>query len=293
MTAITKENFVGANYDDYVTTYDNAKKVAHAYWVDEIPVVRELHKFMLDFRYSRRDVVFGMPKLSGSRFNANGYDLYNYISVSYKDSPNVIVGAMFLDTDSHVNLKYCVKSDSIKNEKFNEGSTGYNIKATGNVAIAIKNAKTYLKPKALEALIKEHNVKITNGLEKLSAPSFNKLYGIKEVRDSVIEEVQNMIRMGYEPATAQFKTAFETMKTEGEELLRMYRYKPRMCFVWAKPDRVIYKYGDDATETTVYDLANVPQDVRNKIAVLQIGDMGMPVADVGIRITDTFFVVFV
>lgn len=293
MPAITKENFVGKNYDDYVATYDYAKQVAHAYWVDEIPVARDLHKFMLDFRYSRRDVVFGMPRISGSRFNSDGYDVYDCVSVSYKDSVNVKVGLMFIDRDSHANLRYCVGSDSIKNEKFNEGSIGYQTKSTGNVAIAVKNAKTYLKPKALEALIKEHSARITNGLENLSAPSFNKIYSIKEVRDSVIEEVQNMIRMGYEPATAQFRTAFETMRTEGEELLRMYRYKPRMCFVWAKPDRVTYKYEDDTMDKTVYDLADVPQDVRNKIAVLQIGDMNMPIADVGIRITDTFFVVFV
>jgi hypothetical protein len=63
--------------------------------------------------------------------------------------------------------------------------------------------------------------------------------------------------------------------------------------VWAKPDKVEFKYSDDAQVYVVYNVQDVPENVRDKIAVLQIGNAGDAVMDVGSKISNTMYWVFI
>ena len=81
------------------------------------------------------------------------------------------------------------------------------------------------------------------------------------------------------------------MKDHGEELKRLSRYKPKGTFVWLKPDRVEY-IEEGGTAVIVTDVNDVPEDIRNKIAVLQIGANGSAIIEVGMKIDDTKYWVF-
>jgi len=292
MPAITKEDFVGRDYTDYVITYDYAKAVGHLWWVDEIPVARDLHRFMMDFKHARRDVVFGLPHQSRGAFNPDAYDVYSTISVAYKEAPELCVGRLFLDYDKNGKVMFCVKSDAITNEKYNADKDGYHVKRTSNFANAVKNAKTYLKPKLLQSLINDHRVALSQGISKLSDPAKNEYYRIKNIDEPMIAEVENMVRIGYQPATEAFKKAVALIAEKGEELKRMSQYKPKTCFVWAKPDRVVMQV-EDEMEQVLFKLEDVPEHIRNKVAVLQIAEVRKAIVDVGVRLTDTFFCVFI
>lgn len=292
MPAITKEDFVGSDYTDYVNTYDYAKSVGHLWWVDEIPVPRDLHRFMLDFKHARRDVVFTLPKLSRPTFNPDKYDIYSIVGVAYKEAPELSVGMLFLYCDKEGKINFCVKSDAITNEKYNPGNDGYHVKRTSNFANAVKNAKTYLKPKLLNALINDHRVSLTQAISKLGSPARDELYRIKNIDEPMIAEVENMVRSGYQPATEAFKKAMALITEKGEELKRMSQYKPKTCFVWSKPDRVVMQV-EDEMEQVLFKLEDVPEHIRNKVAVLQIAEVRKPIVDVGVRFTDTFFCVFI
>lgn len=292
MPAITKENFIGLDYDDYVKTYIYAKSVGHLWWVDEIPVPRDLQRFMLDFRHARRDVVFTLPTVSRGIFNPDKYDIYHIVGVAYKEAPELSVGTLSLYCDKKGKINFCVKSDVITNDKYNPGNDGYHVKQTSNFANAVKNAKTYLKPKLLNALINDYKVSLVQAISKLGDPARDKLNGIKNIYEPMIAEVENMVRSGYQPATEEFKKAVALMTEKGEELKRMAQYKPKTCFVWSKPDRVVMQV-EDEMEQVLFKLEDVPDHIRNKVAVLQIAEVRKPIVDVGVRFTDTFFCVFI
>lgn len=292
MPAITKDDFVGVDYTDYINTYDYAKSVGHLWWVDEIPVPRELSRFMMDFKHARRDVVFTLPKQSRPTFNPDNYDIYSTVGVAYKEAPELRVGMLFLDKDKNDRMMFCVKSNAIANEKYNPGKDGYTVKQTSNFANAVKNAKTYLKPKLLQSLISDHDVAFHNAVASLGAPARNEYYKIENIDEPMIEEVENMVRIGYQPATEAFKKAVALIAEKGEELKRMANYKPKTCFVWSKPDRVVMQV-EDEMEQVLFKLDDVPDHIRNKVAVLQIAEVRKPITDVGVRFTDTFFCVFI
>ena len=81
------------------------------------------------------------------------------------------------------------------------------------------------------------------------------------------------------------------MKEQGEELKRIVSYKPKKTFVWIKPDRVEYQ-PHTGEPVVAYKLDDVPEDIRNKVAVLQIGEDGHAIMDVGVKVTPTTFWVF-
>ena len=292
MPMITKEDFVGVDYADYVNTYDHAKAVGHLWWVDEIPVHRDLSRFMMDFRHARRDVVFTLPKQSRPTLNPDGYDIYSTVGVAYKEAPELRVGLLFLYCDKNGKMNFCVKSDAIANEKYKPGNDGHTVKQTSNFANAVKNAKTYLKPKMLNALINDHKTVFQYAVASLGDPARNELYRIRNIDQPMIEEVENMVRIGYQPATEAFKKAVALITEKGEELKRMANYKPKTCFVWSKPDRVVMQV-EDEMEQVLFKLDDVPDHIRNKVAVLQIAEVRKPIVDVGVRFTDTFFCVFI
>jgi hypothetical protein len=292
MPAITKDDFVGRDYADYIQTYDHAKAVGHLWWVDEIPVSRDLQRFMMDFKHARRDVVFTLPHQSRPTFNPDNYDIYSIVGVAYKEAPELVVGRLFLYSDKNGKVLFCVKSDAITNEKYGPDKEGYHIKQTSNFANAVKNAKTYLKPKMLNALINDHGASLKHAITALGDPARNDLYRIRNIDQPMIEEVENMIRSGYQPATEAFKKAVALIAEKGEELKRMANYKPKTCFVWSKPDRVVMQV-EDEMEQVLFKLEDVPDHIRNKVAVLQIAEVRKPIVDVGVRFTDTFFCVFI
>jgi hypothetical protein len=100
-----------------------------------------------------------------------------------------------------------------------------------------------------------------------------------------------MIRSGYVPITQDFKEAMLLFKEQGEELKRIANYKPNRVFVWVKPDRVEYQ-PHTGEPVVAYKLDDVPEDIRNKVAVLQIADKNHAIMDVGMKVTETTYWVF-
>ena len=74
---------------------------------------------------------------------------------------------------------------------------------------------------------------------------------------------------------------------------RTANYRPKKIFVWVKPDRVEYQYDTtDGEPVVAYKLDDVPEDIRNKVAVLQIGEKNHAIMDVGMKVTETTYWVF-
>ena len=83
------------------------------------------------------------------------------------------------------------------------------------------------------------------------------------------------------------------MASEGAELKRLRDYKPRTCFVWAKQNSLCYKYSDSADVMEITSMADLPEVIANKLAVLNIAEEGSAIPDVGMRVNKAMFWVFV
>jgi hypothetical protein len=283
-----EEQYFGTyNYESFVRTHEEAKKNNHQYWIDDIPVLNaEMVKFFNEVKYKRRNIVARVDcKKHGGVFEGVG--------IAYQDAPNFPIGKMFVEYASDGKGKlYCVRSDRIKNEKFRDGSEGYEIKKSKDFTKGVKMALTYLKPFTVAEIMENSNSAYDSGLWRMKSDPTNKLDdAVNIARRRIAEEVDNMIRSGYVPVTQDFKEAILLFQEQGEELKRIANYRPKRIFVWVKPDCVEYQ-PDTGEPVIAYKLDDVPEDIRNKVAVLQIGEKNHAIMDVGIKITETTYWVF-
>jgi len=285
-----KEQYFGMyDYDAFVRTHESAKASGHQHWIDDIPVLNaEMVKFFNEVKYKRRNIVARVDcKTHGGVFEGVG--------IAYQDAPNFAIGKMFVEGAPDGNGKlYCVRSDRIKNEKFREGSQGYESKKSKDFTKGVKLGLTYLKPFSIEEVMQNSIESYSAGLYRMRAKPQEMLEEATSIGSGrVMEEVDNMIRSGYVPVTAQFKEAMVLFQKQGEELKRTANYRPKKIFVWVKPDRVEYQYDTtDGEPVVAYKLDDVPEDIRNKVAVLQIGEKNHTIMDVGMKVTETTYWVF-
>lgn len=283
-----KEQYFGTyNYESFVRSHEEAKKNNHPHWIDDIPVLNaEMVKFFNEVKYKRRNIVARVDcKKHGGVFEGVG--------IAYQDAPDFLIGKMFVEYAPDGNGKlYCVLSDRIKNEKFREGSEGYETKKSKDFTKGVKLALTYLKPFAVDEIMDNSISSLNSGLYRLKSEPTEKLDDAATIgRRRVMEEIDNMVRSGYVPITQEFKEAMVLFQEQGEELKRIANYKPKTIFVWVKPDRVEYQ-PETGEPVVAYKLDDVPEDIRNKVAVLQIGEKNHAIMDVGIKITETTYWVF-
>ena len=152
---------------------------------------------------------------------------------------------------------------------------------------------TYLKPLGYDDVLGNCRDQLQRGINDLRSPAREKLQDNLSIqRNDIAQEVAHMIACGYVPSTKAFKDAVDLIAQEGAELRRMQDYKPRACFVWVKPNSLSYRFTDETQVTECTSMDDVPEFVRNKLAVLQIAKNGDAITDVGIRVSDITYWVF-
>jgi hypothetical protein len=283
-----KEQYFGAyDYDNFVRVHEKAKSINHPHWIDDIPVSIEMMKFFNELKYKRRNVV---ARVDCKRHG----DVYEGVGIAYQDSPDFPIGKLFVeDAPDGKGKLYCVQSDRIENEKFRAGSDGYETKKSKDFTKGVKLALTYLKPFSVAEIMGNAVSACDSGLWRIKSEPSDKLDKAASIgRRHVTAEIENMIRSGYVPITQEFKESMVLFQEQGEELKRLANYKPERVFVWVKPDCVEYQPWT-GEPVVAYKLDDVPEDVRNKVAVLQIADKNHAIMDVGMKVTETTYWVFV
>jgi hypothetical protein len=161
------------------------------------------------------------------------------------------------------------------------------------MAKTVKLAMKYLTPLDYDDIHGKCLGNLHTGIHRLREPAQEKLHQKMSIERSVIaQEVAHMIAAGYQPSTEAFKNALDMWVQEGAELKRMQDYKPRACLVWVKPNSLSYKFTEDRVVTECTSMDDVPELIRNKLAVLQIAKNGDAIADVGVRVSDITYWVF-
>jgi hypothetical protein len=295
----TQETYVGlVAFNHFQDVAERAKEKGWAHWIGDIPVHKELLAFYKAFKDKRYNIVPCVDvgtKVVWKRDQdgevLDNVSVYQAIGITFPDTPNFRVGKLIVTNDN--GIMYCVESEKIENEKYSSGSDGYNIRQSKDVKKALKVALQFLKPLDYDDVMERCSSQYRRGLTDLRDTARFKLHDKLEIgRIDMAQEVAHMIASGYVPSTTAFKNALDLIMTEGAELRRMQDYKPRACFVWVKPNSLAYKFTEDKEVTECTQMGDVPELIRNKLAVLQIAKNGDTIADVGVRVSDITYWVF-
>jgi hypothetical protein len=294
----TRENFVGnIDFDRFQRNAEKARELGHEHWIGDIPVRKEMVAFFKAFKDKRYNIVPCIDDNTKTIWKRNddgesiAVPVYNTLGITFPDATDFRSGKLHIMGDAEV--QYCVESKKIENEKYACHSDGYNIRQSKDIKKALKVAMTYLKPLTYDDILDRCRDPLHRGIEHLRSPARERLHERLSIqRNDIAQEVAHMIASGYVPSTPSFKIAVDLIAQEGAELRRMQDYKPRACFVWVKPNSLSYKFTDETQVTECTSMDDVPEFVRNKLAVLQIAKNGDAIADVGMRVSDITYWVF-
>ena len=295
----TQENFIGQiGFDRFQRNVETARTNNHEHWIGDIPVRKEMVVFFKSFKDKRYNIVPCVDKSPtifwkrDAEGESIGMPVFDKLGITFPDAKDFRSGSIIIAHDG-TDMQYCVESDKIENEKYASHSEGYNIRQSKDMKKALKIAMTYLKPLGYDDVLNRCRDQLSNGIEHLRSPAREKLHERLSVqRSDMAQEVAHMIASGYVPSTKAFKDAVDLIAQEGAELRRMQDYKPRACFVWVKPNSLSYRFTDETQVTECTSMDDVPEFVRNKLAVLQIAKNGDAIADVGMRVSDITYWVF-
>jgi len=295
----TQENFIGTvRFDSFQRNVETARTNNHEHWIGDIPVRKEMVAFFKAFKDKRYNIVPCVDKSStvfwrrDAEGESIGIPIYDTLGITFPDATDFRSGNLIIENDG-TDIQYCVESKKIENEKYACTSDGYNIRQSKDMKKALKIAMTYLKPLGYDDVLGNCRDQLQRGINDLRSPAREKLQDNLSIqRNDIAQEVAHMIACGYVPSTKAFKDAVDLIAQEGAELRRMQDYKPRACFVWVKPNSLSYRFTDETQVTECTSMDDVPEFVRNKLAVLQIAKNGDAITDVGIRVSDITYWVF-
>ena len=297
MTKLTDTKRIDADLRSrYEDAYEDAKEHGWEHWIDDaVPVTPALKKFYMEFCHKHKDAGFYIDvRPIRIHVGKGGEDIvpvsvYNRISISFAQAPEMVVGGLMVEADI-----YTVESPRISNKRFKPHNPKYNRKSTKNFVNAIKTAKQYIKAFSFEQVRSNAQDAAENAWDRIRSLANDKLYQIaaRIPFEDVLAEARAMMAVGYKPTTGPFVKLIELFETKGEELNHARNYTPGLkAFVWILNDRAVYQYDGDEM-VTVESPTDMPQELVDRISVLQIGNADQAIIDVGVKVDDTKYWLF-
>jgi hypothetical protein len=299
MTKLTQDRFQSrSDFERYERHYDNAKLNGWTDFIDDaIPVMPKLKNFFLEFRH-KKPMAVAVPdptRAGASAQMPNGHfiTVYSRLGIAFAEAPEIVVGELAVTTTDKSGEVYTVRSDTINNERYKPHNNLYNQKSSKNFVPAIKTAVQHIKPISFEDVMDNSKPALSVARGQINEKAAAKVNSATAMTmTDKFKEVMHMIECGYRPITPAFQNAFSVLNEEGEELKRLLNYAPTKVFVWAQTNRVIYQYENDPVQHVANSVDEVPENIRNKVMVLQIGNKHSAIVDVGIKVDDTKYWVF-
>lgn len=291
------------HYQQYLTHVEQARRfegAGVAFIDDALPVLPPLKRFFLELRHKRPDLIITMKAneyVKRRILDAGDSDSRAYagFGLAFAQAPDIVVGGIFLDRDD--GDSYGVDAPGITNERYAAHNRKHHMKKSKDFKKAMKVAMQHIKPHGFSTLRNEYEHEVVQNISaKIQSPALNTLRNAFQVGlGDMFDELRHMIRTGYTPTTVKMQEAMALVEAEGDELERYRRYNPRKAFVWLNTDKALYSFDGDEQSTALVanTMDELPEDIRNKLSVLQISPAGSTIIDVGLKIDDTKYWVFV
>jgi hypothetical protein len=156
----------------------------------------------------------------------------------------------------------------------------------------VKEALKYLLPTQMQEVVSASEGTIQNYTYEIRERARRAMNEKLRPLESIMrDEIFHMLANGYTPKNEELVKAMEYVKaTEGEyDALR--NYEPERAFVWIKPNEVTYRI--DKEDVVVRSTDELPENIRGKLFVLMVADAGKLIEEVGLKVKDNQFWVFV
>lgn len=283
-----------------LANFTTAKRCGHTCFLgsedgDMVAVLPSLKNFFMEYQHKHKNAVAVIERFAGHRINTehDTFFAHNKISIAFDYALDLTVGQMSVFPDGNGKVIYRVESNSIRNERYKLTNPNYNAKESRDFKIAVKTARQHLREVAFANVRKEAEYTCEAARSSITGAADLAIRGALRMSvPDLLHEVKGMISLGYTPKTAAFLNAVEFIKDKGDELERVKNYKPTAVFVWLQPHCAVYQYSGNPEAHTAHTVDELPEEIRNKIAVLNIGERNSPIIDVGVKVDDTKYWVF-
>jgi len=111
--------------------------------------------------------------------------------------------------------------------------------------------------------------------------------------DFVINEMFKLIESGYKSSTLEFMEAMKYLVENKENIDKYRNFDPDYYGVWVQPKRVVYRKKDSKEDLIVADRNQLPEAIKDKMAVLDIMEKKDYIEEVGLRDEDNIYWVMV
>lgn len=271
--------------------FDVATQAGHQHFYDHIPVYKPQVLDLLNAIKKKKPeliVVDGAEQI-GTYVGDKRVIMYRGLNIAYADMPNEVVGYISFDGDS-----YAVNSRLIENAKYSSwNSRDYHTKKSKHMNNIVKEAIRYLLPTQMHEVVSASVGTMQNFAseirEKARRSMNEKLNPLSHV---MRDEIFHMIANGYTPKNEELAKAMQYVKETEHEYDALRNYDPLKAFVWIKPNEVVYRVGKEQ-DVVVKSTDELPEDIRGKLFVLMVGDGGKVIEEVGLKVKDNQFWVFV
>lgn len=199
--------------------------------------------------------------------------------VSEVNDPSKPIGSIGYDTDE----KYWVRSRLIRNEKYGRWNTHqHQSKSSKHMKNIVKEAMKTLKPLSYEEVREENEGSVNsmcNGFHNNIQGKINS--NMRVDFTDMFPELLHMHNIGYTPSTPKMAQAIAYAVEHKEEVEKYYNYKPKKCMIWVRPNSVVYEIDKELKQ--VNTTAELPEELRGKLFVLDVTDKGQFIEDVGVK----------
>jgi hypothetical protein len=211
---------------------------------------------------------------------ANGrIELKTSLFVAEVSDPSKPIGSIGYDSDE----KYWVRSRLIQNEKYGQWNrVQFESKYSKHMKNIVKEAMKALKPISYEEVFAEHEGSMDRMCNTMHNSIQHKINtNMRLDFTDMFPELLHMHNTGYTPSTPKMAQAIAYAIEHQEEVQKYYNYKPKKCMIWVRPNSVVYEI--DKVVNQVNTTAELPEELRGKLFVLDITDKGQFVEDVGVK----------
>lgn len=211
---------------------------------------------------------------------ANGrIEVKTSLHVHDASDPDKPIGGIGFDSDD----KYYVRSRLIRNEKYGRWNTHqHQSKSSKHLKNIVKESLKSLKPLSYEEVLAENE----GSVDRMCNAFHNNIQGkinsnMRVDFTDMFPELLHMHNIGYTPSTPKMAQAIAYAVEHQEEVKKYYNYKPKKCMIWVRPNSVVYEI--DKVLNQVNTTAELPEDLRGKLFVLDVTDKGQFIEDVGVK----------
>lgn len=207
-------------------------------------------------------------------------DLNNHIGI-------IEVANYYNNTETH-RAKYGITSINIDDGRHTYGGEGafkYSVHAKNIVRVAKKAFKAF----TFDQIADRAKKNFKNEVDSISqSMKWELRQNTCDGYEHFINDFENLFHMGYTPKNAKFKQMMEYVVANKEKIDKYHKYDPDHYFVLVKENEVQYRLNSAKGEQPhkVQSKDALPDDIKGKLFVLDIGDKRSFVEDIGLKEND-------